>query len=65
MISDGERVLALTNRGELMLVDGKADEFKLMDKMSVANDSWAHVAISGDFLIVRDLKAIKVFKIKG
>ncbi len=64
LISDGANLLALTNDGTLMLVDGQSDEFRVIDKMKVADDSWAHLAISGPFLIVRDLKELKVYRIK-
>jgi outer membrane protein assembly factor BamB len=63
MIADGNRVLALTNGGNLMLLDGTSDQYALLDQMTVADDAWAHLAISGDYLIVRDLNALKVFRI--
>lgn len=63
MISDGQRILALTEGGKLMLLDGGTSDYALIDEMQVADNAWAHVAIAGDYLVVRDLKALKVFRI--
>ena len=63
MISDGNRILALTERGKLMLLDGSTADYKLIDEMDVAENSWAHVAVAGDSLVVRDLEKLKVFRI--
>ncbi|MEO1528915.1 MAG: PQQ-binding-like beta-propeller repeat protein, partial [Planctomycetota bacterium] len=64
MVTDGSRVLALTNKGMLMLIDGTVEEFKVLSEQQVANDSWAHLAIAGENVVIRDLNALKVFKIK-
>ena len=64
MVTDGEHVLALTNDGRLLLIDAKADRFTKADEISVANDSWAHVAVTSQFLAVRDLRQLKVFRRK-
>ena len=63
MIADGNKVLALTDSGNLMLLDGQSDEYALLDQLNVAENAWAHVAVSGDYLVVRDLGALKVFQI--
>ena len=64
MVTDGARVLALTNRGKLMLIDGTVEEFKVLSEKQVAKDSWAHLAIAGDSIVIRDLNALKVYKLK-
>lgn len=64
MIADGNRILALTEKGKLMLLDGTTPEFALIDEMDVAENAWAHVAVAGDYLIVRDLASLKVFRIE-
>ncbi|WP_182869480.1 PQQ-binding-like beta-propeller repeat protein [Stieleria mannarensis] len=63
LISDGTRILALTEQGKLMLLDGTTPQYRLIDEMVVAEDSWAHVAVTDDYLVVRDLGKIKVFRI--
>ncbi|MGB7346891.1 MAG: PQQ-binding-like beta-propeller repeat protein [Pirellulaceae bacterium] len=64
MISNGKQILALDNAGELLLVNADESELKVVDKQKVAKDAWAHLAIQGDLVIVRDLAAIKVFRWK-
>lgn len=64
MASNGESILALNNKGELRLISPNSEEYQEVDEMKVANDSWAHLAIQGDMLIVRDLKALKVYRWK-
>ena len=62
MISNGSKILALDNSGELMLINAADSKFDVADKMKVANDAWAHLAIEGNLLIVRDLAALKVYR---
>ncbi|MCG8583995.1 MAG: PQQ-binding-like beta-propeller repeat protein [Pirellulales bacterium] len=62
MIANGNKLLALDQRGELLLIEASPKEFRLVDKRRVADDSWAHLAIVGDELFVRDLAAIKKFQ---
>jgi outer membrane protein assembly factor BamB len=62
MITDGQRVLALTDGGKLMLIDVTGETFSLLEERGIANDSWAHVAIDGDALIVRDLEYLAVYR---
>lgn len=61
MIAAGERILALDNGGELLLIQADDSGLNIVDRMKVADDAWAHLAIQGNQLIVRDLKALKVF----
>ncbi|OUT59634.1 MAG: hypothetical protein CBB71_09900 [Rhodopirellula sp. TMED11] len=63
MITDGKDLLMLTNDGDLMLIDGATTDGKPKDELKVADDSWAHLGIVDDYLLVRDLEALKVFKI--
>ena len=64
MISNGNQILALDNSGELLLIEANDNELQIVDKIKVANDSWAHLAVQGDQVIVRDLAAIKVYRWK-
>lgn len=63
MIAAGGQILGLTDGGDLLLIDATADEFRIVDQVNVAENSWAHLALSRDKLIVRDLNAIKVFSL--
>ncbi len=61
MVTNGKQILALDNAGDLLLIEPDDAELNVVDKVKVANDSWAHLAVQGDKVIVRDLDAIKVF----
>ena len=59
--ANGAKLLALDQNGDLLLIEASPEEFKLIDRRKVADDSWAHIAVAGDQVFVRDLKALKVF----
>jgi outer membrane protein assembly factor BamB len=61
LIANGDQLLALDQRGELLLIEASPEEFKLIDRRQVADDSWAHLAVSGNEVFVRDLAAMKRF----
>ena len=61
MVCKGEQILSLDSSGELRLIDHATDTLNVIDELKVANDSWAHLAISGNKVIVRDLDSLKVF----
>lgn len=62
MVANRDRILALDQRGELLLIEADPAEFRLLDRKEVASsESWAHVAVAGDNLFVRDLKGISAF----
>lgn len=62
MIGSGDKVLALDNGGDLFLIQASDKELNVIDKFKVANDAWAHLALSGEHMIVRDLNSLKVFR---
>jgi len=64
MVSNGDKILSLDNSGELLLINANDDALNVVDQTKVANDAWAHLAVEGDLVIVRDLKALKVFRWK-
>ena len=64
MVANGDKLLALDQRGELLLIQASPDEFKLISRRQVADDSWAHLAIVNDEVFVRDLGAMKAFSWK-
>jgi outer membrane protein assembly factor BamB len=61
LVTDGERILALDQRGELLLIRANPEQFELLDRRKVAEDSWAHVALGNGRVYVRDLNALMVF----
>jgi outer membrane protein assembly factor BamB len=62
MVANGNQLLALDQTGELLLIEATPAEFRLIDRRRVADNSWAHLAIVGNELFVRDLEAAKKFE---
>jgi len=60
VVADG-KILALDENGELLLIEATPEEFRVVDRRTVADDAWAHVAVAGTQLFVRDLAELKVF----
>ncbi len=56
---------ALDQRGVLMLIEHNPAEFKLLGEREVTKEeSWAHLAIAGDKVLVRHLKGIQCYSWK-
>jgi outer membrane protein assembly factor BamB len=62
MTYNGDKILALDSRGELLLIQANPTQFELLGQAKVADDSWAHLAIADNELVVRDLKKIKLLR---
>ncbi len=62
LITNGKQILSLNDRGELRLIRPSQDELEVIDEIKVADDSWAHLAIQDNLVIVRDLNALKVYR---
>jgi len=62
MVSQGDRVLALDERGELILFKATPEKFDVLSRRKVAeSDAWAHLAVDGSELYIRELKALSVW----
>lgn len=63
LITDGKRILGLSCEGELYLFRATPEKFDLLDSRKISDEeTWAHVTLCGDHLIVRELKAIAVYR---
>lgn len=63
LASDGSKILALNQKGELLLIDASPESFTLLDRRTISEqDTWGHIAVAGDQVFVRELKAISVFR---
>jgi outer membrane protein assembly factor BamB len=57
------RVLALDERGELLLIRANPDEYELLDTRTVSQQpTWAHLAVCGGELYIRELNAIASYR---
>jgi outer membrane protein assembly factor BamB len=63
LIAQGDRILALDQRGELLLIRATPEKFELLDRRTISESpTWAHLAISGDELFIRELGATAVYR---
>lgn len=63
LAANGTRILALDQKGELLLIEANPEAFKLLDRRKIAKqETWAHVAVAGDQILVRELKAVAAYR---
>ena len=62
LIANGNQILALTSAGELVLFKANSERFEMIDRRPVGTNSWAHLAVSGDEIFVRNLNELLVLK---
>ena len=48
-----------------MLINANPTEFEVVSEVRVSDDSWAHLAIRGDQVFIRELNAITAYKWAG
>lgn len=62
LVHQGDRILALTCEGELVLVQATPSEYRELGRARVADaETWASLGVSGDELFVRELEALSAF----
>ena len=62
MVAQADRILALDERGELILFKATPEKFDVLSRRKVAeSDAWAHLAVDGSELYIRELKALSVW----
>jgi outer membrane protein assembly factor BamB len=63
LVANGERVLALDQNGHLHLFRANPERFEPLDtrKLSAA-ETWAHLAVAGDQLFIRELNALTAWR---
>ena len=63
MVANGDRILALDERGELLLIRATPEKFDLLDTRKISEEPcWAHLAVCGDELFVRELHAVAAYR---
>lgn len=65
MVTDGRKILALDQKGDLLLIKANPEKFDLLDSRHVAEDSWAHLAVSGQDVYVRALDELMMYSTKS
>lgn len=62
LVAQKDRILALDQRGKLLLIKANPKAFELLDERKVSDqDTWGHVAVCGQEVFVRELNALSVF----
>ncbi len=63
LIARGDRILALDQRGDLRLIRATPEKFDLLSSRKISDDeTWAHLASSGDQLFIRELNALAAYR---
>ncbi|HNO32628.1 MAG TPA: hypothetical protein PKI78_12645, partial [Anaerolineales bacterium] len=63
LVAQRDRILALDEQGKLLLIKANPKEFELLDELQVSDDeTWGHLAVCGDELFVRELRALAVYR---
>jgi outer membrane protein assembly factor BamB len=66
MVAHGDRILALDQRGTLYLLRANPEQFDLIDARKISEEeTWAHLAVCGDQLFVREQNAAASYRWKG
>jgi outer membrane protein assembly factor BamB len=66
LVANGDRLLALDERGMLYLLRATPEKFDKLDERKVsAAETWAHLAVCGDELFIRELNAITAWRWKA
>ena len=62
LITNGKQILALDERGDLMLINANPEEFELLESRKVSSESaWAHLAVSDQQIFVRGLNSLTCY----
>jgi outer membrane protein assembly factor BamB len=64
LVANGDRVLALDQRGILLLLRADEKDVNILDRRKVAeSETWAHLAACGDELFIRDLTGLTAWRL--
>jgi len=63
LVANGDRILALDERGELLLIRANPGKFEMLDSRKISDEpTWAHLAACGDELFIRELNAMSAYR---
>lgn len=66
LVANGEKILALDCKGKLLLLKANPKEFEVLAERAVATaETWAHLAVCGDEVYVRDLHGLTAYRWKA
>jgi outer membrane protein assembly factor BamB len=63
LVAQGDRILALDQRGILFLLKAGTDKFEQLAQRKLTDaETWAHLAVAGDELFVRELNGLAAYR---
>lgn len=63
LVAQGKKILALDERGDLLLINANPEKFELLGQRHVSDSpTWAHLAVCRNEVFVRDLKGLSVYR---
>ena len=63
LFRSGDKILGLDERGILVLFKANPEKFELLDSRQISDDdAWAHLAVCGEELFVRERKALVAYR---
>jgi outer membrane protein assembly factor BamB len=62
LVANGDKLLALDERGDLYLIRLNPEQFELLDTRKLTENSWAHLAVAGEDVFIRDLAGLMVYR---
>lgn len=63
LVAQGDHILALDQRGVLLLLRANRDKLDLLDRRKLTDaETWAHLALAGDAIFVRELHALAAYR---
>ena len=55
--------VTLDERGQLLLIKASPEKFELLDTKEISNSpTWAHIAVAGNELFIRELNAVTAYR---
>lgn len=65
LVTQGDKLLALDETGELLLIRLSPSKFELLDRRQLYENAWAHLAVAGEEIFIRDLGGITAYRWKA
>jgi outer membrane protein assembly factor BamB len=63
LVANGDKILALDNRGTIFLLKANPKEMEILSEYKIADgETWAHIAVCGDEIFIRDLYGLTCFR---
>lgn len=65
LVAQGDRILALSDTGQLRMINANPAQYEVVDELSIADaQTWAHLAVAGRHLVIRELNGLALYEWK-